>query len=168
MFRLRVIPLFFVLGMLAMTNGMAQTEKGDSEFQVAGVGLFQFGDNGIKTVVLLANYGYFFTDRQELGGGVNFSFTDTGSGDSDTNVGANAFYRYNFARQGRTVLPYLSASVFSFDVSNSDSLGGRPGAGVKFFFKENAAFDINAGYTFPFTEPGDGFVDVIFGLSFLF
>ena len=161
--------MILFVGFLCCQAGLAQTEKGDSELQLQGFGFFTIGqDDDLRSIIFVANYGYFFTDRQELGAGTSITFFDSESDDSETTVGLQFFYRYNFAEANRKTMPYVSVDVSSFDVSDSDFWGARPGVGVKAFINEYTAFDINGGYNFLFSEPSDGVFDVRFGISFLF
>lgn len=164
-----VVLIALAVVFLTVGSGLAQTEKGDSEVQLLANSQFTVGQNpDVITFLLFGNYGRFVTNRTELGGGITLSFLHIEGAGSNTTVGSNFFYRYNFSKANRKVMPYISADIRNFDVSVSDTWAVRPGVGVKSFVNENVAFDLNAGYNFFFSDADQGVFDVSFGLSYIF
>lgn len=166
---LRMVFPILLLGLFTIPV-FAQQEKGDKELQLQGLIQVQFGDSKAAAGDLFINFGYFFTDRQEAGIGTNVGIS--GSSDNvDFQAGLTAFYRYHFARKKGNLQPYVGVDFFAFDLTSAartDLIYVRPNIGVKYFFKKNAAFDINSGYGFAVKDAGNGIADTRLGLSYIF
>ncbi len=150
----------------------AQQAKGDKELLFNGSATFTVGVEGgnSQTAQATIGLGYFATSRQEIGGGTTLIVAH-GGGASFTAVAPNAFYRYNFGKDGTKTFPYFGVEggvfVLTGDVSSHDGYV-RPNFGFKHFFKKNAAFDFNTGYSRTFGEGGMSQIDLRVGLAFIF
>ena len=146
----------------------AQQEKGDKEVQLNGFIFATTGDQKIANGNIGVGLGYFITAKNEIGFGTDLTIT-RGGGDFSFDAGVRGFYRYNFAKSGKKAYPYIDLSMFIEDVKNAgDSTIALPSFGFKYFFKKNAAFDMNFGYGFLVKEPGQGAIIGRFGLAFIF
>lgn len=166
---LRMVFPILLLGLFAIPV-FAQQEKGDKELQLQALIQVQFGDFKAAKGDIFVNLGYFFTDRQEAGIGTNVGISGS-SDDINFGVGLTAFYRYHFARKKGNLQPYVGIDLFADDLTHKmrvDRLYVRPNIGVKYFFKKNAAFDINSGYGFAVKDAGNGIADTRLGLSYIF
>lgn len=180
------------------STGRAQQEKGDKELQLQGSLTFGLGDaGGSFSAMGGAQLGYFFTDQQEVGVGVQLTFSRTST---DTSVGGvkisgsgisisafpHGFYRFHLKRGGK-FYPYVGVeggiaisgspgSTFNFGGQKIETEGGtstfgyvRPNAGAKYFFQKNAALDVNAGYQVTFVSGArQQEINGRLGLSFIF
>lgn len=193
-----MIFTFCVLALCA-TAAQAQPMKGDKEvFVLTGSSFIGLGDNrGDIFFSASGKLGYYFTRRNEVGGGISFfvdrfkfcSRTIDSDGhitseqcDSDTNagVGFSGFYRFNIAREGSKGFPFIGGEIAVADVTENftGNWRARPHVGYKYFLKKNVGLDFSFGYTielnkvksqFPFIDQGrQGNLDGQIGLTFLF
>jgi hypothetical protein len=193
-----MIFTFCVLSVSA-TTATGQPEKGDKEVLVlAGNTFIGLGDrSGNVSFSASGKLGYYFTRRNEVGGGISFfvdhfkvcSRTIDSDGhiifeqcDSGTNagVGFSAFYRFNMAREGARGFPFIGGEIAVADVTQNftGNWRARPHVGYKYFLKKNIGLDFSFGYTvdinkvkssFTFIDQGrQGNLDGQIGLIFLF
>jgi hypothetical protein len=170
--RLIVTSVLFALGFLGLTSvpAYAQQEKGDKEIQFQGFFFRTVGvpDGNATLGAVFFNSGYFLTAKHEVGGGTSITFAGVG-GSTSVMAGLNAFYRYNLKSKGAKAFPYLGGDFFVEDVKHAgDTHYLRPNLGFKYFFKKNAAFDVNMGYGLNLKDTSVGLIDARFGLSFIF
>jgi hypothetical protein len=115
-------------------------------------------------------FGYFLSQRNEVGAGTNLSVFRSkfcsrifNNGqlveeecDSDTRYlqGVSGFYRYNFANKGSKRFPFVGAELFVGDLTTNytGNFKLRPQVGYKYFFNKNVALDASVGYTMDLNE----------------
>jgi hypothetical protein len=193
-----MIFTFCVLSFCA-TTAQAQPKKGDKEvFVLAGNTFIGLGDrSGNVFFSASGKLGYYFTRRNEVGGGISF-YVDRFKScsrviDSDghviseqcdtetfAGVGFSGFYRFNIAREGARGFPFIGGEIAVADVTQNftGNWRARPHIGYKYFLKKNIGLDFSFGYTvqlnkvkspFPFIDQGrQGNLDGQIGLTFLF
>lgn len=139
--------------------------QGSSEFGVFGslsrqtMNLEDEGDTDkITTNVLMgvANYGYFLTDKVQLGGTLLYMGANSKDGGEDSfrMLGLDLVGKYHFYSKGQSVVPYLGIQAgilnMSFegdgydDSSSSFSYGAM--GGLKYFITENTSFNTELNY----------------------
>ena len=162
---------FIVILVLLMTasSAMAQhVEQGDREIQVNA---FFFAVSGLSMLNISGSYGYFKTDKLELGGGPSITRVSFGD-NSDTTVGLTFFGRYNLTARDQ-IVPYLSAQFYQFDIAPEDPMGFsdyafiQVGGGFKYFINEYIAYDVSGNLGFSLGG-GDVCFLAIGGLSAFF
>lgn len=176
---LRMIILMLLLGSITLPT-LAQQEKGDKELQLQGLITVSFGENKSASGTVFINFGYFFTDRQEVGVGTNLTLGG-GAGNIDLSAGVTGFYRYHLLRKKENLRPYIGIDLFSAALiggGSSDANSAtpskldltflRPNIGFKYFFKRNVAFDVNSGYGFSVKSAKNGQFDSRLGVSYIF
>ncbi len=129
---------------------MAQhVEKGDREIQVAG---FFFAVSGASILNLSGTYGYYKTEKFEIGGGPLINYINYGS-DSETTIGLTFFGRYHLTARDQ-IVPYLSAQFYQYDIAPEGSMGFADysfiqcGGGFKYFISEHIAYDVSGNLGF--------------------
>jgi hypothetical protein len=125
----------------------AQARKGDSEILVNGYLLAQTGEFGYRMITTTFNYGYYLSDRIQVGGGPSISYYGS-EGDNSVMLNLNAFGRKYFLKRGRKYAFYTGAELFWYNAFSSGSTGYlRPFGGVKYYLGRGskAAFDANIG-----------------------
>jgi hypothetical protein len=153
---------------LTTSSAMAQIEKGDREVQASA---FLFTVSGITILNLSGIYGYYYTDRLELGGGPMITYMDYGFG-SNTTLGLTAFGRYSFTARDKLV-PYVSAQWYQYDIAPEDPIGFfdmsfiQAGGGFKYFLNEYIAYDVSGNLGFSLGGGEVCFI-AIAGLSAIF
>ena len=193
----RMMLVFCVLFLSAAAQ--AQPKKGDKEvFVLAGSTYIGLGDSsGNASFTASGQLGYYFTRRNEVGGGTSFyvshfkfcSRTIDSDGtilfercDSDTSagIGFSGFYRFNMARAGARGFPFVGGQISVADVTKNftGNWRARPHVGYKYFLKNNVGLDFSFGYSvelnkvkdpFPFfTQGREQHLDGQIGLTFLF
>lgn len=160
---MRKVCLLVVALALAALPALGQQEQGDSELQAQGTLLIGTSGDTDDFGAVFGNYGYFLTDRTELGGTIA-AFIDS-EGDF---IGAGGpFWRYNFST-GRTV-PYVGASALTTfgDFAEGDVLLTGE-VGVRWFLQRNTAFTLagTTNYDVDASEFSD-FIQVLFGFSYI-
>ncbi len=153
---------------LMSSSATAQIEKGDREVQASA---YLFTVSGITVLNLSGIYGYYYTQRLELGGGPTIMFMDYGFG-SNTTFGLTAFGKYSFTARDKLV-PYASAQWYQYDIAPEDPIGFadmsfiQVGGGFKYFLNEYLAYDVSGNFGFSLGG-GDVCFIAIAGLSAIF
>jgi hypothetical protein len=162
--------LIVILVLLMTTSSaMAQhVEQGDREIQVNA---FFFAVSGVSMLNLSGSYGYYKTDKLELGGGPSISRLDYGFG-SSTTIGLTLFGRYNLTARDQ-IVPYLSAQFYQYDIAPDDPMGFADfaflqcGGGFKYFINEYIAYDVSGNLGFSLGGGDVSFI-AVGGLSAFF
>ena len=130
--------------LVVSTEAVAQAKKGDSEVLLFGnIGMNPKDANNSANGNFTFNYGAFFTDHAEVGGGPTISVFKS-EGGVDSTMGVNFFFRQHF---GKTkVQPYVGAAVNVFDVQDSNTTYLDAIFGVKNYVSERAAVDFKVAY----------------------
>jgi hypothetical protein len=130
----------------------AQSKKGDSEVLLFGFVFMNPKDAGnTASGNFTFNYGAFFTDHAEVGGGPSISVSSGATGGVDATMGVNFFYRQHFGA-ARTQ-PYVGGEVFVQDVQDSDTTYLDAIFGVKNYLSEHSALDFKVAYGTSATTP---------------
>jgi hypothetical protein len=141
----------------------AQQQAGDTELQLQGSLSLSLDDDVQDSGSVFVNYGWFFTDRQEVGASVFASIFE----DGDVGGFGGPFYRYNFV--SGTTVPYVGAAVGATfgDFSTGDVLLTLEG-GVRWFLQRNIAFTLagSTNYDVDASELQDR-LQVLFGFSYI-
>ena len=170
-----VLVVLLMAGLVISAHG--QQEKGDLELQLQGSFSTLVGGDVTNTVGTIAGkFGPFITANIQVGVGptLTISTSSTSSGGVTTTstkatFGTTAFVVYALLLKDAKVVPYLGASYYKKDLSNSDDNGwiGANG-GAKFFFAKRTAADFSVNYLFSLNETTTGQQLLFaFGLSFL-
>jgi hypothetical protein len=140
-----------------------------------------FGFENTRTFNIGGKFGYFLSQRNEVGAGTNFSVArfkfcarDFINGqliskecDSDTRYdqGLSDFYRYNFADKGdkRFLFAGTELSVSSVRRNFTGNFKLRPQVGYKYFLNKNVALDLSVGCLVDLNKKNDSFVLLQFG-----
>ena len=137
---LMVLAIFIIPG-AALCQ---QIEKGDREVQATAS--FMSMDN-ISMLILSGTYGYFYSEKLQLGAGPVITHTEA-FGFDDTTIGLKLFVRHNFTARDRLV-PYIAGQWYQHDISPDDPIGFLDlsfiqfGGGFKYFVNEYIAYDIS-------------------------
>ena len=154
----RELLLAATLFLILASSLCAQQAAGDKELQLQGnlvLDTSEGSDSGGAGAIL----GWFFTDRQEVGGSLFASIHD-----DDIAGTAGAFYRYNFGVS--KIVPFAGASAAaSFGPGDGNAIVQLEG-GVRFFLDRRTAFTTAAiiDYSVDESEFSDQ-VNVLFGFS---
>jgi hypothetical protein len=176
MLRTRTVLVLFLMTCFA-NFAHAQQEKGDIELQFQGSFSTLVGGDVTSTVGTIAGkIGPFITANIQVGVGPTLTIStssSTSGGVTTTSTtatfGTTAFVVYSLLLKDAKVVPYLGASYYKKDFSNSNDNGwlGANG-GAKFFFAKRTAVDFSANYLFSLNETTKGQQLLFaFGLSFL-
>jgi hypothetical protein len=192
--------MFFALCILSLCDATAQAQpkKGDKEvYLLTGNTYIGVGDqSGNASFSASGRLGYYFTRRNEVGGGIDFfvshskfcipAFVEDGQViipercDSFTNagVGFSGFYRFNIAREGARGFPFIGADVSVADVTShyTGNWRARPHVGYKYFLNKKVGLDFSFGYAVELNKVSDpifnrgrqGYLLGQLGLTFLF
>ena len=154
---------------MTASSAMAQhIEQGDREIQVNA---FFFAVSGVSMLNLSGSYGYYKTEKLEIGGGPSISRLDYGFG-SNTTIGLTLFGRYNLTARDK-IVPYLSAQFYQYDIAPDDPMGFADyaflqcGAGFKYFINEYIAYDVSGNLGFSLGGGDVSFI-AVGGLSAFF
>lgn len=139
--------------------------QGSSELGVFGslshqtMNIKEEGDTDkITTNVLMGvvNYGYFLTDKVQLGGTVLYMGTNSKDGGEDSLHiwGLDLVGKYHFYSKGQSVVPYMGIQAgilnigFKGDEYDDSSTSFSYGAmgGLKYFITENTSFNTELNY----------------------
>lgn len=173
----RLLPILFIATVLHAAPALAQQEAGDVELQLAGSIFTSVGEETSNTAGLFqAKFGYFFTDRVELGAYPSLTVTTVRTVDTwgntrtatDSRVGLGVFGVYSFLAQDATTVPYLGAQYYISDITNASSRGwvGLNG-GSKFYLSSRVAFDVGGNYLLALNDVSRSFVLFQIGISYL-
>ncbi|MBN2183955.1 MAG: hypothetical protein JW746_01370 [Candidatus Krumholzibacteriota bacterium] len=160
--------LLFLAVLLISGNLSAQIEKGDREIQASG---FFIAFEGITMMTVSGTYGYYKTEKLEIGGGPVLSRIDFGFG-SSTTLSLTAFGRYHLTARDKLV-PYLSGQWYQFDVSPEEPASFldysfvQGGGGFKYFINEFIAYDVSGNLGFSFGSGSFSFI-MVAGISAFF
>jgi hypothetical protein len=159
MLRKATLPLIFLCSLTftlaSATEALAQAKKGDSEVLLFGfVAMNPKAASNSANGNFTFNYGAFFSDHSEVGGGPSINVNAT-AGEVDTTMGVNVFFRQHFGRA--KAQPYIGGEVFVQDVQNSDSTYLNGIFGVKNYISEHSAVDFKMAYGTSATTPVAGF-----------
>ncbi len=160
--------LFFLLLFFIPAGLSAQIEKGDREIQGSG---FYIAFEGISMLNLSGTYGYYYSEKLEIGGGPSLSIIDYSFG-STTTLSLTAFGRYHFTARDKLV-PYASGQWYQFDVSPEggasflDYAFVQGGGGFKYFLNEFVAYDVSGNLGFSFGSGSVSFI-MVAGISAMF
>jgi hypothetical protein len=173
------------ISLLNSTYAFSQAVKGDQEILVNGSFYGKTGDTGFFSLTGVFNYGVFVTDTLQVGGGPSITYTYYNysndyyfgdSSDSDLTVNLNFFIRQHFLKQGSKTVFYAGGEIYIFDafaskedsgMSFSEKLYLKPLIGLKYYFAQKAAFDINVGYGFGLKKGTGGVITGTFGVSII-
>jgi hypothetical protein len=139
---------------------------GVTELQLQGTLLLALDDDKANNAGLAqGSYGWFFTERQEVGGSATVIVFDDPGGDLDFAGSAGPFYRFNF--QSGEIMPYVGAALAATfgDFTQGDVQLQLEG-GARFFVDRSTAFTV-AG-TLNYDVDANDFSDVLnvfFGFS---
>jgi hypothetical protein len=153
---------------LTASSAMAQIEKGDREIQATG---YLFTVSGITMLNLSGIYGYYYSDKLELGGGPSLMILDYGFG-RDTKLGLTFFGRYYFTARDKLV-PYAGAQWYQYDIAPDEPLGFfdmsfvQGGGGFKYFVNKYIAWDVSGNLGFSLGSGDVSFIAVA-GVSAIF
>jgi hypothetical protein len=153
----------------------AQAEKGDKEILINGYLFAQTGEFGFASITTFFNYGVFFTDSLQVGGGPSITYTQMAaiegfedSGGGELSINLNAFVRKYFLKEGSKTVFYAGGEGFYYDAFREGSLLYlRPFVGLKYYFMQKVAFDANLGYGFGLKKDGGGMFSGTFGVSII-
>jgi hypothetical protein len=154
--------------LIAASPATAQIKKGDREIQGTG---FLFTVSGITMVTLSGIYGYYYTDKLQIGGGPTLTILDYGFGRKST-LGVTFFGKYYFTARDKMV-PYASAQWYQYDLSPEAPAGFfdmayiQGGGGFKYFINEYIAWDVSGNLGFSLGGGDVSFLAVA-GLSAIF
>jgi len=152
-----------VATLLISTPAIAQQEQGDVEIQFSGSVQSKVKKGGSTTGYVQTKFGYYFTDRLELGAFPSLTFSS-----GDTALGMGAFGTYSFLAADAMTVPYLGAQYYKNDVSVAGDRGWAGfNGGVKFFFNRHMAFDVGGNYLLPLNKNGSSLVLFQVGLSYV-
>ena len=160
--------LLFLAALLISGNLSAQIEKGDREIQASG---FFIAFEGITMLTISGTYGYYRTDKLEIGGGPTLSRIDYSFG-SNTSLSLTLFGRYHLTARDK-VVPYLSAQWYQFDIAPEGSASFfdysfvQGGGGFKYFINEFVAYDVSGNLGFSFGSGSFSFI-MVAGISAMF
>ena len=163
----RFILIFLVI-FSTSGNLSAQIEKGDREIQASG---FFITFDGMTMMTISGTYGYYRTDKLEIGGGPVLTYIGYSS-DSNTNVSLTAFVRHHFTARDK-VVPYVSGQWYQFDISPEEPAGFfdysfvQGGGGFKYFVNEFVAYDVSGNLGFSFGSGSFSFI-MVAGISAMF
>jgi hypothetical protein len=159
MLRKATLPLILLCSLTvtlaSATPALAQSKKGDSEVLLFGFVTMDpkaAGDSASGNFTF--NYGAFFTDHAEIGGGPSINVSKGLNGGVDSTMGVNFFLRQHFGKA--KTQPYIGGEVFVQDVENSDSTYLDGIFGVKNYLSEHAAVDFKLAYGTSATTPTFG------------
>jgi hypothetical protein len=169
--------------LIALSTSSGQQQQGDIEAQLQGSFSTTVGADATSSIGTIAGkFGPYLTDNIQVGVGPTITIATTSNTSlqpgttrlitsTETNVtfGTTAFVVYSFLLENAKAVPYLGASFYKRDFSNSDEKGwvGANG-GVKYFFTKKTAMDMSANYlTSLNSDTKGGLLLFAFGLSFL-
>lgn len=161
---------FLLLAFLLTSPAAAQQEEGDTELEFTGSLITTVGADETSGIgIIQSKLGQFVTDRWELGAFPSLEVR-FGGGTSDTKLGAGLFAVYSFLRADAMTVPYLGASYYKSDLTESfeanDSWMGV-NAGLKFYVSPEVAFDVGGNYHIGLQGQEGGLFILQAGLSFL-
>ena len=159
----------------------AQAKQGDKEVKIGG-SLFSVMSTGSTFTSGQFDFGvgYFVSDRFEITVAPRITVSASGSGSTsggssvDVDGGVSFQGQYFFGAQSSMVKPYIGVTeiVESFKTNGGsfqDNLYTGAIFGVKNYFSDRAAFDVNAQYGFRTSAPGDfQLLSVTVGITYLF
>jgi hypothetical protein len=153
------------------TPALAQAKKGDSEVLLFGyVGMNPKAASDSASGNFTFNYGAFFTDHAEVGGGPSINVRSGATGGVDATMGVNFFFRQHFGKS--KTQPYVGGEVLVQDVQDSNSTYLDGIFGVKNYISEHSAIDFKLAYGSSMTTPtiGERQQNLVFsvGLTVLF
>jgi hypothetical protein len=161
-----------------------QVEQGDKEITFAAsmtslVGIENFSSTNIN---LFLSYGYFVSNKLQLGIGPSLTYSRTTSTFSsfdpelfaiveeetvteDTQFSGYVFINFNFSTASKTV-PYFAAQWYQFDFDPesgkfTDASYVNIGFGIRNFFSEYAALNTSANYGFALSSATEGGIILI-------
>ena len=164
----RSIFLFTAILLIASSANAQFIEQGDREIQAAA---YLFTVSGVTLINLSGTYGYYYTEKLELGGGPTITHINFGFG-SNTTVGLTAFARHNFTAREQ-VVPYISGQLYQYDLAPESPLGFadfmflQVGGGFKYFLNEYIAYDVSGNLGFSIGGGDTSFL-IVAGLSAIF
>jgi opacity protein-like surface antigen len=146
-FALAVVMVSLMPALSWAEVGEGSTELGLSissqRFEVEG----EAASHDMTLVNLL--YGYYITDRAELGFAVNIIEDEAGSSKT-TRTGFELMGRYHFADSSKILVPYLGAQAgaVNYDDGVAESSGNSLGlmAGAKYFLGDRASVNFEYNY----------------------
>lgn len=129
-----------VFGMLSYTNTVSKTESSDDK-------------NTTNTALYTVGYGYFVTDRVQLGIshlGILAKSDSDSSSDTLSILGFDGFVKYHFLDKGATLVPYVGLQAGYLSAKYNDDKGdamtyGAMG-GLKYFVSENVTLNTELNY----------------------
>jgi hypothetical protein len=162
--------VIFMIAALVMLTGTAagQMEMGDREIQFSGMLVTLDGFTMINLNLL---YGYFYSEKLEIGGGPGLTHTGSDYYD-ETTFSLVLFGRYNFTIEEKLV-PYVGGRWYQYDFAPDDPVGFfdvsfiQAQAGFKYFLNENVAYDVSGNLGFGLGS-GDASFAIIAGVSAFF
>ena len=137
-----IVLTITLLCLAAVTN--AQVEEGDQEIRMAGT-ITSF--EGVTIALIAINYGYFLTEKTEIGGGPIITYLGSDYFDM-TNISLTFFGRHNFVT-GEKLVPYIGGQIYQYDLSPDEPFSFtdftflQVGGGFKYFIRENIAYDVS-------------------------
>jgi|GEM_PF-573237 len=151
------------------------TEKGDREVSFLGFYMKRIGTTNFtfETGSIKLSYGYFISDRIQLGISPQFMITSGDGGGTTIIFSASVFINYNLVVSSK-MIPYLSGQWYQDDFSPEygdllDYSFITFGAGLRNFLTEYAALNTSLSYGFSLrSNGGSGIITVMSGLSFIF
>lgn len=179
---------FAVVGVFVATlafphTSQAQAVKGDKEVLIQGSLISTLGDFGFTNATGVLGLGYFVSDRTQIGVQPIISVTAssqptfnsrtgaiTGSETvTTTTLGSQFKLQYYFGADQSKVKPYVGGSYIINDFSAAGDTSFVAGIfGLKSYFTEKAALDINASYGSSIKSEGSGILQVFAGISYIF
>lgn len=192
MSRLSKLVLFCVITLSVPQVAVAQAKQGDTELQLFGFistlyrevpeipGFLEGGSTSTTTGTAVVGLGYFLTDRLQIGASPLITISTGGGiggseGSTDVTFGLSTNVQYFFGANDAKIKPYVGyeLQIQSFESPEGGSLADNTynsGVfGLKNYLSERAALDINAGYGFRMSGPGDGqSLNLRVGITYLF
>jgi hypothetical protein len=168
--------LCVAVAMLAVPSvARAQAKEGDKEIKIGG-SLFSIVSSGstFTTGQFDFGVGYFVSDRFEITVAPRITVSSGAGSSVDVDGGVSFQGQYFFGAQSSMVKPYIGVTeiVESFKTSGGgfkDNLYTGAIFGVKNYFTERAALDVNAQYGFRTSAPADyQLLSVTVGITYLF
>jgi hypothetical protein len=137
--------LCLILVMIVLPGAaLCQIEKGDREIQASAS--FQAMED-VSMLILSGTYGYYYSDKLQLGGGPVITYTEVFGYDTST-LGLRLFARHNFTARDK-IVPYIGGQFYQHDISPDEPLGFLDysfiqfGGGFKYFVNEYIAYDVS-------------------------
>jgi hypothetical protein len=142
-------------------------DLGDSELMIQGATSISLDDvEGGNTGSILASWGWFFTENQQVGAKTILVIRDDAKGDLDLGGAGGPFYRYNFLTG--EIAPFVGASLLaSFGDYRSGDVSLEIEGGVRWFLSRNLAFSVAGSIDYDVDEHElDDRLGVVIGLSY--